>query len=356
MQVQDSLPFSIGFSSDEVPICTMTNSILFPKGQPIPSAKILTFQRSSLFHLEAFYANPNELPAGMPSKIGCFTIGPFQASHGAKVKVKVHLNVHGIVTVESASLIEDHEDDSVTRDHAQLNSDKMEAESVSGSGSSVAVENGVEDGTSTQSKSSQTTSAELSEAQEKEIQLTQQDRTVEQTKEKKNALESYVYDMRNKLFHTYRSFASDQEREGISRSLQQTEDWLYEDGDDETENAYSSRLEDLKMLVDPIENRYKDEEARAQATRDLLNCIVEHRMSVGSLPPNDGEQILNECNKAEQWLRERTQQQESLSKNTDPVLWSSDIKKMTEDLDLKCKNILGSRTSPNPEDHKGTGP
>lgn len=382
-EVQDSLPFSIGFSSDEVPICTMTNSILFPKGQPIPSAKILTFQRSSLFHLEAFYANPNELPAGMPSKIGCFTIGPFQASHGAKVKVKVHLNIHGIVTVESASLIEDHEDDSVTRDHAQLNSDKMEAESVSGSGSSVAVENGVEDGTSTQSKSSQTTSAggvrkhkstrrheipvseniyggmteaELSEAQEKEIQLTQQDRTVEQTKEKKNALESYVYDMRNKLFHTYRSFASDQEREGISRSLQQTEDWLYEDGDDETENAYSSRLEDLKMLVDPIENRYKDEEARAQATRDLLNCIVEHRMSVGSLPTNDGEQILNECNKAEQWLRERTQQQESLSKNTDPVLWSSDIKKMTEDLDLKCKNILGSRTSPNPEDHKGTGP
>lgn len=58
-------------------------------------------------------------------------------------------------------LIEDHEDDSVTRDHAQLNSDKMEAESVSGSGSSVAVENGVEDGTSTQSKSSQTTSVSL---------------------------------------------------------------------------------------------------------------------------------------------------------------------------------------------------
>lgn len=43
------------------------------------------------------------------------------------------------------------------------------------------------------------TEAELSEAQEKEIQLTQQDRTVEQTKEKKNALESYVYDMRNKV-------------------------------------------------------------------------------------------------------------------------------------------------------------
>lgn len=74
MQVRDSLPFSIGFSLDGGPICTMTNSILFPKGQPIPSSKILTFQRCSLFHLEAFYANPNELPPGAPSKIGCFTV------------------------------------------------------------------------------------------------------------------------------------------------------------------------------------------------------------------------------------------------------------------------------------------
>ncbi len=43
------------------------------------------------------------------------------------------------------------------------------------------------------------TKDELSEAQEKEIQLTQQDRAVELTKDRKNALESYVYDMRNKV-------------------------------------------------------------------------------------------------------------------------------------------------------------
>ena len=58
-------------------------------------------------------------------------------------------------------LIEDHEDDLVTRDHAQLNSDKMEADSVLGCGSSVAVENGTEDGTSTHSKSSQPNSVSL---------------------------------------------------------------------------------------------------------------------------------------------------------------------------------------------------
>jgi heat shock 70kDa protein 4 len=38
------------------------------------------------------------------------------------------------------------------------------------------------------------------------------------------------------------------EREGISVNLQQTEDWLYEEGDDETEVVYSSKLEDLKKV------------------------------------------------------------------------------------------------------------
>ena len=73
-QVQDSFPFSIGFSSDADPISLGLNNVLFPKGQHIPSTKILSFQRNSLFHLEAVYSNPDELPPGMSSKIGCFTV------------------------------------------------------------------------------------------------------------------------------------------------------------------------------------------------------------------------------------------------------------------------------------------
>ena len=78
VQVQDSSPFSIGLSSDEGPICAESNGgsngVLFPKGQPIPSVKVLTFQPSNLLRLEAFYANPNELPPGTSPKICCFTV------------------------------------------------------------------------------------------------------------------------------------------------------------------------------------------------------------------------------------------------------------------------------------------
>jgi len=84
--------------------------------------------------------------------------------------------------------------------------------------------------------------------------------------------------------------------------------------------------------VDPIEFRYQDTEARPQATRDLLSCIVEYRMSADSLPPQDKELVMNECNKAEQWLREMRQQQDLYPKNFDPVLLSIDIQSKTEDL------------------------
>uniref|UniRef100_A0A7N0VB57 Uncharacterized protein n=1 Tax=Kalanchoe fedtschenkoi TaxID=63787 RepID=A0A7N0VB57_KALFE len=154
------------------------------------------------------------------------------------------------------------------------------------------------------------------------------------------------------LFNTYRSFASDEEREGISRTLQETEEWLYEDGDDETENAYASKLQDLKMMVDPIENRYKDEEARAQATRELLNTIVEYRMHADSLPSVDKEPIIRECNKAELWLRERTQQQDSLPKNTDPVLWSNEIRHVKHNLEKICNQIVKGRASVQGQDGK----
>lgn len=43
-------------------------------------------------------------------------------------------------------------------------------------------------------------------------------------------------------------------------------------------------------------------------------------------------QIINECNKAEQWLREKLQQQNSMPKDDDPIIWSSDIKSKAEDL------------------------
>ncbi|XP_038898991.1 heat shock 70 kDa protein 16 isoform X2 [Benincasa hispida] len=214
-EVQDSSPFSIGFSSDAGPISLGLNNVLFPKGQHIPSTKVLSFQRNSLFHLEAVYTNLDELPPGMSSKIGCFTIGPVQGSSNSnsRVKVRVQLNMNGIVNVESTTFVEDNVDEQIPRrDAAHSNTEKMETEFVDSSHS--------ESDVSRKARSTRRidipvsehiyggmTKAELSEAQERELQLAQQDKNMEQAKNKKNALESYVYEMRNKKWF-FNSFST----------------------------------------------------------------------------------------------------------------------------------------------------
>ncbi|XP_055802812.1 heat shock 70 kDa protein 16 [Solanum dulcamara] len=353
-EIQDSFPFSIGFASDEGPVCTLSNGVLFPKGHSFPSMKVLTLQRSSSFHLAAFYTNQNELPPGVSDKISKSTIGPFQVPHSekAKIKVKIQLNLHGIVTVESAWLIKDQTSHSTSENNIDTHAENMEGDDTR---KSKTVKR--QDIPVTESVDGGMTLMELSQAQEKEYQLAEQDIKVERTKDKKNTLEAYVYETRNKILNTYRSFATDSEREAISCSLQRTEEWLYEDGDDESEQVYAEKLEDLKKMVDPVEHRYKEEEARAQATRHLLNRIVEHRMAAGSLPASEKDAVINECHKAEQWLREKSHQQETLPRNTDPVLWSCEIKRKTEAFEAMCKHVMRHNSSPQKtEDGSGLDP
>lgn len=43
-------------------------------------------------------------------------------------------------------------------------------------------------------------------------------------------------------------------------------------------------------------------------------------------------QVIDECNKSERWLQEKTRQQDALSKDADPVLRASEIKRKAEAL------------------------
>ncbi|CAN6215917.1 unnamed protein product [Urochloa humidicola] len=343
-EVQDAIPASIGFCTSEGPISTLSSNALFRRGLPFPSVKTITLQKNSSFNIDAYYVDENELPPGTTANIGRFQIGPFQAhAEASKVKVKIRLNVHGLISVESAALIDDYQRNANSADHMEVDSSGDDTQ-----GDQSRNERSIQrqDLPVAEYVYGAMSKQELLEAQEQEQQLAYQDKLMERTKDRKNALESYVYDIRNKLSERYRSFATDSEREEMSTKLQQTEEWLYEEGDDETEAVYCSKLEELKKLVDPIENRCKDDEVRAEAMRELLKSIVDHRMAAESLSGPERDAVDNECNKAEQWLREGWQLQESLPKNVEPVLWAYEIKRKEKELDLFCQNISRHKASP----------
>ncbi|XP_010458573.1 PREDICTED: heat shock 70 kDa protein 16 [Camelina sativa] len=361
-EVQDSFPFAVGFSSEKGPINTTSNELLFPKGQVFPSVKVLTLHRENTFRLEAFYANHNEITPDLPTPISSFKIGPFHISHGeaARVKVRVQLNLHGVVTIDSASLIEHHKENITSEDvisennhqSAATKDDTLDASSGPTTGNEPKAIKRMEIPV-VANLSGALTKDELSEAKQRENSLVEQDLKMESTKDKKNALESFVYEMRDKMLNTYRNTATESERECIARNLQETEDWLYEDGDDESANAYIEKLNDIKKLIDPIESRYKDGEERVQASKDLLKIIADNRMAAESLPPTRKNAVLDECHKAERWLQERSAEQESLPKDANPEMQSGEIRRKADALNATCKYIGKSNSPPMKPEHNG---
>lgn len=82
----------------------------------------------------------------------------------------------------------------------------------------------------------------------------------------KNALEEYVYDMRNKLTEQYQQFVTEQvsnfsffgfrllftqfifqDARNLTAQLERVEQWLYEEGDDQPKQVYTDKLQDFKV-------------------------------------------------------------------------------------------------------------
>ncbi|KAF6140997.1 hypothetical protein GIB67_006626 [Kingdonia uniflora] len=393
--VNESFPFPIALSwkgsapeSHNGAVDHQQSTVVFPKGNPLPSVKALTFYRSGTFTVDVIYADVSELQA--PSKISTYTIGPFQSTKAdrAKLKLKVRLNLHGIVSIESATLLEEEIEVSVVKEPTKETA-KMDTDDAPNAESCGTTEidlnmpdnSGVDNGDpescdkpvqmeadakvqapKKKIKKMNVPIAELvyggmlpvdvQKAVEKEFEMALQDRVMEDTKDKKNAVEAYVYEVRNKLNDIYHDFVTASEKEELTAKLQEVEDWLYEDGEDETKGVYVAKLEELKKQGDPIEARYKENSERGPSTDQLRYCITSFRDAAISNDPKfdhidvvDKQKVISECVEAEGWLREKQQLQDSLPKHAAPILLVGDVKRKAETLDRFCRPIM---TKPRP--------
>ncbi|KAL2338091.1 hypothetical protein Fmac_012537 [Flemingia macrophylla] len=395
-EVNESLPFSIALSWKGSGTDAQDNgqenqqsSLVFPKGNPIPSIKALTFYRSGTFSVDFQYGDVSVTQT--PARISTYTIGPFQTinSERAKVKVKVRLNLHGIVSVEGATLLEEEEIEvpvskETTGENTKMDVDEAPADAAAPPASidtganmqdaktstAPGVENGIPESgdkplqtdtdTKAPKKKVKKTKIPVAElvygamvpvdveiAIEKEFEMALQDRVMEETKDKKNEVEAYVYDMRHKLNDQYQEFVTAHEREDFTTKLQQVKDWLYEDGEDETKGVYVAKLEELKVQGDPIEVRYKEYMERGTIIEQFIYCVNSYKEAAISKDPrfdhidiSEKHKVINECAEAEKWFREKQQQQTSLPKHVNPVLLSAEIRRKAEAVDRFCKPIM----------------
>ncbi|KAK0629754.1 heat shock protein 70 family [Bombardia bombarda] len=109
-------------------------------------------------------------------------------------------------------------------------------------------------------------------AAEKEAQMVMEDKLVADTEEKKNELETFIYDLRNKLDDQYSELASDDEKAKLRTKLDASEDWLYDEGDDATKAVYIAKMDEIKSLAGPIIQRYFE---KVEADRQAVQARIE---------------------------------------------------------------------------------
>ncbi|KAI9669460.1 MAG: adenyl-nucleotide exchange factor sse1 [Caeruleum heppii] len=255
-----------------------TSLTVFNKGNVMPSTKILTFYRKQPFDLEAKYAKPEMLPGKTNPWIGRFSVKGVKADSKDDFmicKLKARLNLHGVLNVEQGYYVEEVEvEEPIPEDKPEgdkKDSDAMDSDQANGSAETKPrtrkVKKQVRKGDlPLSSGTASLDQASKDAAAEKEIAMFMEDKLVADTEDKKNELESHIYDLRGKIDEQYSEFASDEEKTKLKAKLEQIEDWLYDEGEDASKAVYTAKMDEIRFVAGPIVQRYLDKiEAERQA-------------------------------------------------------------------------------------------
>lgn len=240
-----------------------TNLTVFQRGNVMPSTKILTFYRKQPFDLEAKYAKPELLPGKTNPWIGRFSVKGVKADKADDFmicKLKARVNLHGVLNVESGYYVEDEEVEEPipeTKDENAMETDQANGEKAPPKTRKVKKQIRKGD----LPLSAGTASLDVTMVQkfgEQENSMVMEDKLVADTEDKKNELESFIYELRGKIDEQYAEHSSEEEKTKIKEKLEASEDWLYDEGEDATKAVYIAKIEEIRAVAGPIVQRYND--------------------------------------------------------------------------------------------------
>lgn len=349
---------------------------VFPVGALVPSAKLLSFFRAEPFEIRARYASADGLAGGEADRdIAAWKVGPFAvppSADVAKLKVKVVLDANSLLSLESAVAI--HEEEEEEEEEAnQANDAATEAKDAAAEAKDAAAP--AKDAAAPaaaapaprkrrtrkvpvpteQSLSLAYASPRLASLHETECAHALTSRVQEETNDAKNAVEAYIYSLRARLSDALAPFATEREAESIPAALTAAEDWLYEDGEDETKAVYAAKLAELRALGDPIERRHREAQ-EAPAAAAALRAAAQTRLERAEGPAKPAHvdaallaKVADEARAALAWLGEKEKLQAAAQRGAEPVLLAHEIEKKKDTLERFADPILNTPKPAEPE-------
>uniref|UniRef100_A0A4W2DFW2 Heat shock 70 kDa protein 4 n=1 Tax=Bos indicus x Bos taurus TaxID=30522 RepID=A0A4W2DFW2_BOBOX len=339
--ITDVVPYSISLRWNSPAEEGSSDCEVFSKNHAAPFSKVLTFYRKEPFTLEAYYSSPQDLPYPDPAiaQFSVQKVTPQSDGSSSKVKVKVRVNVHGIFSVSSASLVEVHK--------FEENEEPMETDQNAKEEEKMQVD---QEEPHVEEQQQQTPAENRVESEEMEGKMIMQDKLEKERNDAKNAVEEYVYEMRDKLSGEYEKFVSEDDRNNFTLKLEDTENWLYEDGEDQPKQVYVDKLAELKNLGQPIKMRFQESEERPKLFDELGKQIQQYMKVISSFKNKEDQydhldaadmlKVEKSMNEAMEWMNNKLNLQNKQSLTMDPVVKAKEIEAKIKELTSICSPII----------------
>uniref|UniRef100_A0A673MZH9 Heat shock 70 kDa protein 4-like n=1 Tax=Sinocyclocheilus rhinocerous TaxID=307959 RepID=A0A673MZH9_9TELE len=307
---------------------------------------------------------------------------PQASGESSKVKVKVRVNIHGIFSVSSASLVEvqksEEEEESMdteqsTEKENEVDQDEQktpgtgEQENGEKKAGTEEMETSVEEGKQ-EKKSDQPPQAKKPKVKTKVLELPiennpqwqlandmlnlfmeSEGKMIMQDKPK-----TPLAVINSRLLGAYCFYKTD--RDALSLKLDDTEVWLYEDGEDQPKQVYIDKLVELKRLGQPIQERYTEFEERPKAFDELGRLLQQYMKIVEAyktkeeqydhLDEAEVQKVDRMVNDVMIWMNSKMNQQSKQSLAVEPVVKTMEIQAKAQELFSTCNPVV---TKPKPK-------
>jgi len=286
--------------------------VIFKRNEETPKTRRLTFKRSEPFSIVADYDDEAStlLPPGTNLHVAAFEIKgipPNANKESAKIRVNVKHDIHGMIEISSAQMMEEIVDEEKSAPKSspkqetkkEVPSAKAEAGETMDTAEGEKAPEDSERQSDISDKSAEPSQpkkrfqkrdlqvaivatglskTEVLSAQTQEAQMAAQDKLIQETADKRNELETYIYGMRDKIIDQLQPYVEDAVKEEFSRRLENAEQWLYSDeGFDTTKAEYAKQINELKSIGDPIEKRLWEHSYRDNTVSQLTSLIEEYK-------------------------------------------------------------------------------
>ena len=166
----------------------------------------------------------------------------------------------------------------------------------------------------------------------------------------KNSVEEYIYSIREKMSEELESYIVEADRETFSRKLTETEDWLYEDGEDCEKAVYEDKLKELKLVGEATKKRKTEFEGRKKAidtlghSLQMANKVVEMYKAgdekYSHLTGAEIEKVSKQIEEKLQWLNNSVATLEKTPKTANPTILCCQFYSEKDGFEAVCRPVI----------------